>query len=212
MIKKIVFDFDGTLADTREVFLKALGHLSQKHGFKRLSPQEIQEMLKLPIRQRCKVMEIPLHKIPLLFHESLRLLKTMEMASPYPGIQEVVRALQEREVDLVILSSNSSEYIEKFLQVHDLDSFQSIISTSGLFGKHRDLKKLLKRSRLSPQNLIYVGDEIRDIESSRRALVSIVCVTWGFDSLYLLEKGSPDYLVHEPREIVNLVDRLNYKA
>jgi len=35
----------------------------------------------------------------------------MEMASPYPGIQEVVRSLQKREVDLVIISSNSSEYI-----------------------------------------------------------------------------------------------------
>jgi len=34
---------------------------------KRLSSQEIQEMLKLPIRQRCKTMVIPLHKIPLLF-------------------------------------------------------------------------------------------------------------------------------------------------
>ena len=111
MIKKVVFDFDGTLADTREVFLKALVHLSKKHGLKRLSSQEIQEMLKLPIRQRCKTMGILLHKIPLLFHEYLRMLKTMEMASPYPGIQEVVRSLQKREVDLVIISSNSSEYI-----------------------------------------------------------------------------------------------------
>ncbi len=210
MIQKIIFDFDGTLADTRDLFLETLAQISRKYGLLEISSEEAEQMSRLPIRERLKQMGVPLSKLPLMYRESRQIFEGLEiMPEPYPAIKELVYALKHRGYLLYIVSSNTYDFIKRFLEANELEVFEQIFSSRGLFGKHRDIKKLLRKTGLSRQEVLYVGDELRDIETCRRISVPVICVTWGFDSPSLLEEGKPDYLVEHPRDILRLVEDLN---
>ena len=55
--------------------------------------------------------------------------------------------------------------------------------------------------------MLYVGDEVRDVEAAEKAGVAVAAVTWGFHSGSLLQSHSPDHLVTDPRQLVKLIGK-----
>ena len=104
-----------------------------------------------------------------------------------------------------ILSSNSKENIEKFLQANSLEIFDFIHSEENILGKGKALGNLLKTHRLKNNEVIYVGDEVRDIEACKENGVKIISVTWGFNKKDILKKSKPDYIVDKPRKILKIL-------
>ncbi|MDD8027901.1 MAG: HAD hydrolase-like protein, partial [Acidobacteriota bacterium] len=87
----------------------------------------------------------------------------------------------------------------------DLDVFDFIHSESNFFGKNRALNHLVRTRGLKPDKVIYVGDEARDIEACRRVSITVIAVSWGFQSRDMLLAQRPDYLVDSPDEIRSIV-------
>ena len=54
--------------------------------------------------------------------------------------------------------------------------------------------------------MLFVGDELRDVEAGRKAKVATVAVTWGFHAEPLLATGGATYLVRRPDEVLALTD------
>lgn len=54
MLKYVVFDFDGTLVDSQDIFVPIYNQLAEKHGYKTVSEVEIEPLRKLSIPERCK--------------------------------------------------------------------------------------------------------------------------------------------------------------
>ncbi|MEO1184701.1 MAG: HAD hydrolase-like protein, partial [Cyanobacteria bacterium J06636_27] len=75
-----------------------------------------------------------------------------------------------------------------------------------IFGKTTIINNVLKQKQIKTQEVIYVGDETRDIEASKKAQIKICSVTWGFNSEEALAKEHPDFLIHHPRELVEVVN------
>ena len=65
----------------------------------------------------------------------------------------------------------------------------------------------MKRNNLKRKDCIYVGDEARDIQAARLAVIKIASVTWGFNDIQLLRKNRPTYIVEEPAQLLNLRKR-----
>jgi phosphoglycolate phosphatase-like HAD superfamily hydrolase len=86
-----------------------------------------------------------------------------------------------------------------------LGHFDFIHSATNLFGKHRVLRHLLRKQRLSAKEVFYVGDEARDIEASKKCGIPVVAVGWGFQSIRKLRSMNPDYLAQKPSDIVKFV-------
>ena len=57
-------------------------------------------------------------------------------------------------------------------------------------------------------DVVYIGDEERDIAACKKCKISIIAVTWGFDSKELLEKNNPHYLADTPKELLEIITRL----
>ena len=70
------------------------------------------------------------------------------------------------------------------------------------------MNNILRQKQLKTQDVIYVGDETRDIEASKKAHIKVVSVTWGFNSEKALVKQNPDFLIHHPLELVEVVKNL----
>jgi phosphoglycolate phosphatase len=64
----------------------------------------------------------------------------------------------------------------------------------------------LKELKLSNKEVIYIGDMVSDIETSRNANVKIISVTWGWSSKEELKKAKPDWIVDDPKELHKVID------
>ncbi len=206
MFTSILFDFDGTLVDSRQIALLVYRRLAHRYQLPELTPEKLEELKNLPIMDRFKEMRYPLYRLPEVFREMKKAYREhLPSLHPYPGMREVLSTLAARGYDLHILSSNSRENITHFLENHGMDFFSGIKSSPGLFGKHRTLRQLIRALRIQKREALYVGDELRDIEACRTTGVPVMAVTWGFDSPGLLSRGNPDYMVDRPEEILKLL-------
>jgi len=106
----------------------------------------------------------------------------------------------DNKVTISILTSNSEENVQKFIDKHKLIYIKNIYSNSSLFGKNRSIKSYIKHNNLDPKNVLYVGDEVRDMEGAKKAGVGSLAVGWGYDPIIKLEQTQPDYLAKSPGE------------
>lgn len=212
MITQVIFDLDGTLVNSLGIFLKVGNQMAKKYGYQPLDEERIKELMKFPIKQRLEALKIPIYKLPKITVEALSMLKTFEtQVEPFVGISEMLKNLNEEGYRLSIVSSNSQENIKIFLDKYQLNLFDNIQSSRGLFDKHITLKKLLSKLDVKNEEVIYVGDEYRDIEACKKVGIKIISVIWGFDPKELLEKAQPDFIASNPNEISEIIKNINKK-
>jgi len=206
MIKTIIFDFDGTIADTLPLIIEFFNQNAEKFGFKKLGPSEVEGLRNKTVLEIIKEFKISLFRLPFIakkLRDDLR--KKIRDTKLIPEIKEVFFKLKKKGFKIGILSSNSKENIKKFLKANDLLIFEFIYSESNIFGKGNALKSLLKKLKLNSKEVVYIGDEVRDIEACKKNGVKIISVTWGFNKKEVLLKNKPDYLINKPEEILKIV-------
>jgi phosphoglycolate phosphatase len=210
MIKYVIFDFDGTVADSKELAFDLLNELSGKYGFRKIARDEVSSLMLLPMKERLKFMQIPLVQLPFLVLELKKnYASILPFIKPFSGIKDVMLSLNGQNIRTVIISSNSVSNIKHFLVKHDMDFFETIHSQSNIFGKHRSIKSLLQQLKIDIHEVIYIGDEHRDIEACKKANIKIIAVNWGLDPTALLKKAKPDYIVDSPVDIIKVIASIN---
>lgn len=205
--KTIIFDFDGTIANTEEVLLSIINRLSSEFGYKKITKKDINKFKNQTALSVFKSWGIPLIKLPLIIRKSRQLLhQEIEMVPLKKDIANTLQKLKNKGHQLGILTSNSKENTEKFLKKHKLQIFTFIHSEKNIFGKDKALKHLLKHHNLNLDEVVYVGDEVRDIDSCKKAGVKIIAVTWGFNGKEILVKHQPDYLIENPSDLLKILN------
>ena len=97
--------------------------------------------------------------------------------------------------------------MQLYLQKYKIGFFNFVYTGNNVFGKEKHLKRILEKAHLDFQKnlVIYVGDEIRDMEAARKAHFTSVGVTWGYNSLKLLQESPPDFLSETPSQLLSLL-------
>jgi len=206
--KYVIFDFDGTLADTIPVMLTIVGELAAEFGYdKKITPADLEwvrdhELLEIP-----KKFGIPFYKIPLILLKGRDLLnKQMFSIPPCRGILEMLQELKKEGYILAVLSSNRRDSIQEFIVKHNLASyFDFVHSELNIFGKDKALLSLMKQYKMPVEESIYVGDEIRDFRACNKIALDCISATWGLNSRNALESHGAKWIVEKPQEIVNLL-------
>ena len=199
----LVFDFDGTIADTFDLMLRVSKTLSEEFKIRQIERWDIEAFRDKTSWQIIQTLKIPLWKIPLMIRKARReFAKEMPSVKPFEGIVSVLKTLSSN-FHLGIITTNSGKNVEQFLKNHNLEIFNFVISTSRFSDKHENLRKI-KQSLSSDQSFLYVGDETRDIEAARNAAVTSVAVTWGYNSQKALKAHHPDYLINTPQELLSI--------
>jgi phosphoglycolate phosphatase len=205
----LLWDFDGTLADTLDLSVCLYNRLAAKYGFRPIEdPQAVRSLTTL---QFLKVHRISLSKLPVFRREFLALQQAqIETLRLFAGLPELLRAIGQKGVLLGVLSSNAEVNIRACLRANGVENlFRFIMSYPRILGKARAIRRVLQAHAIHPGTLLYIGDEARDIQAARKAGVDIAAVTWGFHSPEVLAGCSPTYQITDPEEILGLLDHAN---
>lgn len=209
-VKIILFDFDGTIADTLDSIVKITNRLAGEFGYKKTTQEDVEYMRNMNSMQIIKTSGVPIVKVPFLLQMvKLELNHEIQNLKPISGIIETLQVLSNKEYKLGIVTSNSLENVKGFLERNDMSKLFSFIHAgSTLFGKNKAIKSFLRKEGLTPERVIYVGDETRDIEAARKAKIKVIAVSWGFNSKAILSKHKPDLAINHPQDLIEAIERL----
>ncbi|MFS0783944.1 HAD hydrolase-like protein [Bacillus sp. 1P06AnD] len=202
--KYVLFDFDGTLADSGKVAIEAINQLAEVHGFPKIQAsqfQQLQASAAIGQQQNTEAMgafsavaddfyaiyKQSLHKIPL-----------------FPGIREMLEALHANGIGVAVVSSNEESNIRDYFKAQRLSFITEVYTSSDLFGKASMIKDFCGKHGLHTGDVLYVGDEARDIRACHQADTDVIWVDWGFDGQEEAVKENPTYMVSSPQEIVEI--------
>ncbi len=197
----ILFDFDGTIADTISAGLEIINSHAQRYGYKPLDREKSTHMSAL---QLVKIAEIKFWKLPYLVYKLKQLLsEKSDEIQILSEAMELIKKVHEAGYELGILTSNSQKNVSAFLKKYKLEDFFSYIKTDvSLFGKK---KALAKTKKILNKRILYVGDEIRDIEACRKNNIPVISISWGLNSYESLEKHNPGLVAKSAEEAFPLL-------
>lgn len=203
----IIFDFDGTLADSLPILIDEYTRWSGNP--KPLKPEEIAAMRNMTPAQVLKKLKLPIYKIPgLLVRGRDALRYRINEVDMFPGMDKVVRHLAGDGHKLYIMSSNSLVNIQAFLNRYKIaDEFTDIKAGISVFGKAQQMKVFLKKHKVIKNKAYYIGDEIRDIEAAKRAKLPIISVTWGYNGAKIIAKHKPGFIAGKPADLLSIINR-----
>lgn len=210
LYKHIVFDFDGTIADSAQVALEVYNEMAEEYKFKQLTMEKYKNLSNLTLKDRFKEIGVPYYK-PWLILELIKKArkeygKLIDSINLFDGIYAVLQELNKRGYVLSIISTNSRDNIKSFIKDKKLDFIGEVYSSTGLYGKSEVLKAYLKKNSIKKNEILYVADELRDLKICKKLDIDILSVTWGFDSRDLLSKYEPTYMIHEVEDILKVLD------
>ena len=205
MIKLLVLDFDGTLADTRKIVVDTLKKLFKKYKYNvdndfwdYIGDDSVRNTMKKLSRNKSELdrasEEFVEEKTK---NEDVRLCKG-------------VISLKEIRKKKIIVSNSVTSYIKHVLKNHKITFFREIYGADRFKDKTSMMKKIRKRNKLKPREIVFVGDRAKDIEHSKRIGCVSVAISnkysWG--SRKALLKAKPDFIISDLREVKSILDKL----
>lgn len=200
--KLALFDFDGTLADSAEWFLKRINELAEEFKFRRIEEADFEKMRSYSTEQIMEHMAMPKWRLPLL-------MRRMRQAAGedggaiklFPGALSMLEALRTAGICVGMVSSNDERNIRRTLGA-GAESISYYECGASLFGKAAKLKTVLRRSGFGASEAIYIGDELRDAVAARKVKMDFGAVAWGYANLVALRREGPALEFREMSEIV----------
>jgi phosphoglycolate phosphatase len=202
MARTLIFDFDGTLANSLAVVIETYNEVARARGFKLLKSEDYQELRSGGLPQVLKWAGIKKYQVPAVLKHGREVFRRKQSeVELFSGTVSTLKKLSANGNELYILSTNSQEAVQDILARNGIADLANILPASSLQGKDKAIKKLIKNKKLSVQDVWMIGDEARDIEAAHKAGVNSCGVTWGFQPRSTLKLSSPTELVDSFKEL-----------
>jgi len=206
----LIFDFDGTLAQSLDLVVEISNRLAPQFGYRSSTPEEVHHLRNDSTEDILKTVGVAWYQLPFLMlqlrQEMNKAIHTVDLVE---GMAEVLESLNYQGYCLGIVTSNGRKNVKSFLKNHQLEHrFEFIESELNLFGKSRVIKRMIQKRQWAVEQVVYVGDEVRDIQAARQIGVKVIAVGWGFQLPEILSEHNPDFLLSEPRQLMDVVEVL----
>jgi phosphoglycolate phosphatase len=202
----VIFDFDGTIADSFPWFLSELNGVAARWRFRPVAAGEEPLLRSMSAREILRHLRVAGWKLPLVARDlRRRMAADIEHIRPFPGVEEALRALSGAGVRLGLATSNGLANVRAVLGDQTLALMDLIETGASVHGKGGRLRRMLRAAGLRAGQVLYVGDEIRDAEAARAAGIAFAAVSWGYNSAEALRQVGPALVF---QDVAGMAERL----
>lgn len=201
----IIFDLDGTLAQTNELIFTSFNHVAQKYSGKVFSPNEITAMFGPPEEGALEQI-VGKERLEEALEEFLKYYDEHHpaMATVYEGVREILHYLQCKGVLLALFTGKGKHTAMITLKHLGLLRYFDLIVTGHDVKNHKPssegIQKVLSTFGLEPNQVLMVGDSVADIIAAREAGVKVAAVVWDSYSKEKIMQMDVEYLFHTVAE------------
>jgi phosphoglycolate phosphatase len=198
----VIFDLDGTLADSFPWFRRHVNGVADRFAFRRIADEDVESLRHADSREILMRLEVPSWKLPAIARHMRRLKGQHIKDIPlFDGAEAMLRTLSEAGFRLALVSSDSEANARR--QLGALAAlFSHFDCGASIFGKARKFRRVVKQAGVRPADVLAIGDEVRDIEAARAAGIACGAVRWGFASGEALRARAPDLMFERMEDIV----------
>lgn len=207
----IIFDYDGVLADTLDDLLQFGQEACNKLGVNHtVNKDDLNNLEIMSFATYARACEVPEYLVDEFVQICLKLFS--EKKNPpaiFNGLINIVRQLAVNNT-IAIVTTNSSQNVNAFLVEHGLDGcVQAVFGVDSPGTKAQKIS--IARDQFSViadrESVFMVGDSLSDIRAAKEAAITSIAVTWGHQSLEYLLRGDPDYVVHFPHDLIEIIEK-----
>ena len=214
MVKAVIFDLDGTLADTLQDLCDSTNYALEKHGFPKRDLSEFNMFIGDGVP---KLIERAIPKE--VFSEEAKQIVYTEFMSHYrknflnktklyDGISECVTALKAEDLKLAVVSNKIDEMTQKIVEKLFCSEFSCVIGkreNSPLKPDPTSTLEVIEKLGVKPVECVFVGDSGMDMKTAKNAGCTALGVLWGFRGKEELLNNGADYLAEKPQDIARLI-------
>lgn len=211
--KAIIFDLDGTLADTAADLANAMNFALEKFGQQTHSVEACKQMigdgLKMFAQRALRKDRQDLRDDVLGAMKGRYRDKCFECSRLYDGVFEVVNKLRAGGIRLAVLTNKDQEDAERIVEhFFGTETFEYVVGVVGGRGVKPDIggaMQIVESMGLECEDFLLVGDSTVDIETGAAAGIRSVGVSWGFRRRDELAEAGAEIIIDRPAEILGLV-------
>jgi phosphoglycolate phosphatase len=191
--KLVIFDLDGTLADSFPWFLRVVNDVAREFDFRQVDAGDVEALRRKGSSEILKFVGVPLWKLPMIATR-MRVLKQSHLRDIplFDGVPAMLKSLKNAGIVLALVSSDSEANARLQLGPDNAALFTHFACGASLFGKAAKFSRVVKQVNVSPRQAIAIGDEARDCEAARTAGIAFGAVTWGYADPDTLRALNPD--------------------
>ncbi|BFL68873.1 MULTISPECIES: HAD family hydrolase [Staphylococcus] len=209
MYKNLIFDFDGTIADSKECSIVATQKSFKEKGLEEPTVNLIEYYMGIPIEKSFSLMssvDLDDHQLEALIKTFRQNYKKVESSylKLYKHMTEQLQSLS-KDKQLFVVSSKKTDVLIRNLEILDIDHLFTEVIGSDKVNHYKPspdgINYILNKYQLENEETIYIGDAIFDMQMANSAKVASCAVTWGTHSIEELKSENPTYIIHEVTEL-----------
>lgn len=188
MKKVAIFDFDGTIANSFPWFISRINHVARILRFNKVKDEDIERLRSMSTEEILKDLGISFIKLPFVIFYMKRLMsKELHLIELFPEVPLLFATLNTQGIEIVILSSNSSQNVKSILG-DTAELVSAFFCGAGLRTKERHFR--LVKKAFPKSDLLSIGDEPRDAIAAAKVGISHLNVSWGYASVEVFNDPS----------------------
>ena len=213
MKKLIIFDFDGTLADTREIIVRTNQEVQRRMGYPITDEAGIMATVGLVLKECILQMypDLPYDEIPAwiaMYREVFDSLKGTIIPKLFPHVKDTLETLYEQGCTISVASSRGNRSLNDFLREMGIAPYISyVLGAEDVKLSKPDPEPVLKTLRdldFPASDAIVVGDMPVDIQMGRGAGTKTCGVSYGNSGRDALVKSGADFIIDDFRELLTI--------
>lgn len=205
----LIFDFDGTLADTNEAIIETSQATLDKMGLPRIPKEKLTKLIGLPLKENFTLggglSNEEADRAVIIYRELFDGIAEKSVTL-FPGVADVIKTLSERGVPMAVASSRSQRSLEHLVKFLGLSPYLKNLYGAD-FAKNPKpapdlVEYILDQMDMDPAHALVIGDTTYDIEMGNAAGCYTCAVTYGNQTMEQLRTANPDYVIDDLRKIL----------
>ena len=209
----LIFDLDGTIADTIYSIRDAVNLAMDKYGFERRDYEQIRcaigngarELIRLSLPEQKRDNADLVDEV-LCTYDKLYATTYDKIDGCYDGMSEAIHTLKERGYTIAVLSNKQDAYVKKIIALLFPDGCVSLAA-----GQRNDLPRkpdptvplmIAEKFAKTPYDCAFIGDSEVDVLTGKNAGMKAVACAWGYRPVDAL--ADADFLIRSPLDLLEV--------